>query len=76
MVLVSRIVIPPAYIEMIMSSRPPSRREHLGTNRGVNDLSRSRGTVISMSPVSEAAFFGYDPLREFVFTFWSRSPVA
>ena len=39
----SRIVMPPAYKEMIMSSRPPTRRAPLGTNTDANVELRSRG---------------------------------
>lgn len=46
----SPTAFPQAYCEMIMSSRPPSHTDPLGTRRGVKDPSRSRGTAISMPP--------------------------
>src|SRR5689334_3345170 len=61
----SRIVIPPAYNEMMMSSRPPSRRAPLGTSRGSNVPARSRGISRRRSPTSVATVFGVVPLREF-----------
>ena len=61
----SRVVIPPAYRLMMMSSSPPRRRSPLGTSRGVNDPSRSRGTARSTSPLCVATVFGVVPLREF-----------
>ena len=61
----SRTVIPPAYSEMIISSRPPRRRAPLGTSRGANVPVRSRGMASSMSPTSVATVFGDVPLREF-----------
>jgi len=61
----SRTVIPPAYSEMIMSSRPPARRCPLGTSRGSNDELRSRGTANGTSPTSVPNVLGVDPLREF-----------
>lgn len=60
----SRTVIPPAYSEMIMSSKPPARREPLGTSRGSKLPRRSRGTASGMSPTSLANVFGLLPLRE------------
>jgi hypothetical protein len=50
----SRTVIPPAYNEMIMSSRPPARRDPLGTSRGSNVPARSRGTAKATSPTCVA----------------------
>ena len=57
--------MPPAYRLMIMSSKPPRRRLPLGTRRGVNSPSRSRGTWISMGPTWLSTVFAYEPLREF-----------
>src|SRR5829696_3726339 len=48
----SRIVIPPAYSETIMSDRPPRRRSPLGTSRGSKLPLRSRGVARSISPTS------------------------
>ena len=61
----SRTVIPPAYNETIMSSRPPARRTPLGTSRGSKLPARSRGVSKATSPTSVASFFGVLPLREF-----------
>jgi hypothetical protein len=61
----SRNVIPPAYSEMIMSSSPPMRRWPLGTNRGVNEPSRSRGTSRGTGPASVYTVLGELPLRAF-----------
>ena len=61
----SRTVIPPAYNEMIISSRPPVRREPFGTSRGSNVPARSRGTAKATSPTSVATVFALWPLREF-----------
>ena len=62
----SRTVIPPAYNEIIMSSRPPpSRRVPFGTSRGSNVEARSRGTAKPTGPTSLATVFGVDPLRLF-----------
>ena len=62
---ISRTVIPPAYSEMIMSSRPPARREPFGTSRGSNVPARSRGTFNGTSPTSVARVLPLLPLREF-----------
>lgn len=58
------MVIPPAYSEMIMSSRPPNRRAPLGTTFEPKVELRSRGWSSSMSPTSVPIVFGVDPLRE------------
>ena len=62
---ISRTVIPPAYSEMIISSRPPARREPLGTSRGSKLPIRSCGTSNRTSPTSLATVLGVLPLREF-----------
>ena len=61
----SRTVIPPAYSDTIISSRPPARRAPLGTSRGSKLPCRSRGTASGTSPTSVASVFGVVPLREF-----------
>jgi hypothetical protein len=61
----SRTVIPPAYSEMITSSRPPARRCPFGTNLGSNVDCRSRGTASGTSPTSVDDVFGVLPFREF-----------
>ncbi len=70
----SRTVIPPAYSEMIIPSRPSSRRCPFGTSIGVNVPARSRGTASSMSPISVATVFALVPLREFGCNEASASP--
>ena len=60
----SRTVIPPAYREMIISSRPPpTRRAPLGTSRDSNVETRSRGTASGTGPTSVSIVFGVVPLR-------------
>src|SRR5215211_8288018 len=61
----SRSVIPPAYRLMIISSRPPSRREPLGSSCGVKVPLRSRGIASSTSPTSLETVLAVVPLREF-----------
>src|SRR5215217_4152939 len=60
----SRSVMPPAYRLMIISSRPPRRRDPFGTSCGVKLPWRSRGTASSTSPISLEIIFGVVPLRE------------
>jgi hypothetical protein len=61
----SRTVIPPAYSETIISSRPPARRAPLGTSRGSKLPCRSRGVSSGTAPTSVNRVFGVEPLREF-----------
>jgi hypothetical protein len=62
----SRTVIPPAYNEMIISSRPPpTRRAPFGTSRGSKDETRSRGTSNGTGPTSVSTVLPVLPLREF-----------
>jgi hypothetical protein len=61
----SRTVIPPAYGETIISSRPPARREPFGTSRGSKLPARSRGVSSATGPTSVCRVFGVLPLREF-----------
>ena len=61
----SRTVIPPAYSDTIISSRPPARRAPLGTSRGSKLPRRSRGVSSGTAPTSVASVFGVEPLREF-----------
>jgi hypothetical protein len=61
----SRTLIPCAYREMIMSSRPPeTRSDRLGTSRGSNMPARSRGTSIPTGPIPVCTFLLIVPLRE------------
>ena len=60
----SRSVMPPAYKLMIISSRPPRRRDPFRTSCGVKVPLRSSGTAKSTSPISLATIFGVEPLRE------------
>jgi hypothetical protein len=70
----SRTVIPPAYSEMIMSSRPSRRREPFGTRAGVKLPARSRGTARGTFPTVEDTVFGVVPLREFALHRPAASP--
>jgi hypothetical protein len=72
----SRIVIPPAYREMIMSSSPPRRRAPLGTSADANVEFRSRGWSNAMSPTSVPTVFGVVPLRELPDPFPAGSPLS
>ena len=56
--------MPPAYRLMIISSRPPRRRDPFGTSCGVKLPLRSRGTANSTSPTSLETVFELVPLRE------------
>lgn len=70
----SRIVIPPAYKEMIISSSPPRRRAPFGTTFEANVLARSLGVSRRRSPISVATVFGVLPLRELPDPCPARSP--
>ncbi len=72
----SRTVIPPAYSEMMISSRPPARRDPLGTSRGSNEPARSRGTSRSTSPTSVEIVLPLAPLREFGLPRPAGSPLS
>src|SRR3954469_6560146 len=50
----SRTVIPPAYSDTIISSRPPARRAPLGTSRGSKLPCRARGTASGHAPTPGA----------------------
>ncbi len=54
----SRTVIPPAYSEMIMSSRPPSAARALRHQPRLERPARSRGTSSGTGPTSVATVFG------------------
>lgn len=60
----SRIVIPPAYKLMIMSSSPPRRRAPLGTSCEAKVELRSRGWSRVTSPTSVPTVLAVVPLRE------------
>jgi hypothetical protein len=62
---ISRIVIPPAYKLMIISSSPSIRRTPLGTSTGLNVPCRSRGTVSGTSPTCVPNVLGVNPFLEF-----------
>ena len=49
---ISRVLMPRAYIEIILSSKPGNRRWYLAINCGSKLPWRSRGTSISILPVS------------------------
>lgn len=72
----SRIVIPPAYRLMIMSSSPPRRRAPLGTSAEANVELRSRGWSRPMSPTSVPTVFGVVPLRLLPDPCPARSPFS
>ena len=61
----SRVVIPRAYSDRIMSSTWPSRRARLGTMTGSKVELRSRGTAIRTGPAVVVTVLPYEPLREF-----------
>ena len=61
---ISRVVIPRAYIEMILSSKPVQRVWPLATILGSNVALRSRGVSNSSSPKSPFRVFWLFPLRE------------
>lgn len=54
---ISRVDIPRAYNDMIISSICPSRRERFGTIRGSKPPFRSRGTTIVTGPTVVATVF-------------------
>jgi hypothetical protein len=53
----SRVVIPRAYMDKILSSKPVKRLEPFGTILGSKLALRSRGTAMSISPKSPFSFF-------------------
>jgi transposase InsO family protein len=60
----SPVVRPFAVSEMTRSSIPPKRRCRLATTVGVNEASRSRGTLIPTGPTSVNNVLDRRPLRE------------
>jgi hypothetical protein len=52
MPVISRVLMPRAYIEIILSSKPGKRRWYLAINCGSKLPCRSRGTSMSILPVS------------------------
>ena len=62
----SRTVMPCAYKQMIMSSRPPATRpSRLGISSGSNVPARSRGTARPTGPTPVWTVLAMVPLREF-----------
>ena len=61
----SRVVIPLAYSDMILSSKPGIRRWCFAINCGSKVPSRSRGVAIVTSPKSPCTVFFERPLRRF-----------
>jgi len=72
----SRVVMPRAYSDRIMSSTWPSRRVRLGTMTGSNSALRSRGTAIRTGPAAVVTVLPYEPLREFPDPFPAGSPLT
>src|SRR3954468_4571713 len=60
---ISRVLIPRAYIETILSSKPGKRRWYLAISCGSKVDRRSRGTSRSIWPVSVSTVFLPYPLR-------------
>src|SRR4051795_7872290 len=60
---ISRVLIPRAYIETILSSKPGNRRWYLAISCGSKVDRRSRGTSRSIWPVSVSTVFLPYPLR-------------
>src|SRR3954447_12748310 len=60
---ISRVLIPRAYIETILSSKPGKRRWYLAISCGSKVDRRSRGTSRSIRPVSVSTVFLPYPLR-------------
>lgn len=60
----SRTLIPRAYIDNILSSKPSKRVCPFLMSRGSNQAARSRGTSISTCPRLPLIVFGDEPLRE------------
>ena len=69
----SRVVMPCAYIDRILPSKPAMRVWPLGMIWGSKLASRSRGVTISISPNSPFIVFWLLPLRRLPFglTSWS-----
>src|SRR5215217_6089502 len=60
---ISRVLMPRAYIETILSSKPGKRRWYLAMSCGSKLACRSRGTSSSILPVSVSTVFLPQPLR-------------
>ena len=61
----SRVLMPRAYIDKILSSNPVQRVWFFATISGSNVAFRSRGVSSSISPKSPFSVFFVFPLREF-----------
>ena len=60
---ISRTLIPRAYIDTILSSKPAKRRECLGTSCGSNEPARSRGISSRTAPSSVSTVLPVRPVR-------------
>ena len=70
----SRTLIPCAYSEITMSSRPPAiRPDRLGISSGSKLPSRSRGTCSGTGPTPVCTVLAIYPFREFPLPFPAAS---